>query len=314
MNKAFVFPGQGSQIIGMGKDFYDAFATAREVFQEVDDVLHIKLSKIIFEGPEADLTSTINTQPALMTTSIAFLRTLLKESNKKIQDLCSVTAGHSLGEYSALCAAGVINLSDTARLLKVRSSSMQEACSEGVGAMAACIGIELNSLEDIIKKNITSGVCSVANDNIVGQIVISGHAENIDNIIAILKDLGYKAIKLKVSAPFHSSLMKPAEIKMAEALADVNFNSCAAVPVLANVTARPTIDISEIKTNLITQICGRVRWRETLEEFARSGITEIIEIGSGKVLAGLAKKSGHDFEIFNISNVAELDDYLKQIG
>jgi [acyl-carrier-protein] S-malonyltransferase len=313
MNKAFVFPGQGSQIIGMGKDFYDAFATAREVFQEVDETLKFNLSKIIFEGPEADLTSTVNTQAALMATSIAILRTLLKESNKKIQNLCSITAGHSLGEYSALCAAGSMILSDTANLLRVRGSAMQEACPEGVGAMAACIGIELDLLEDVIGNAITSGVCQIANDNIAGQIVISGHNQNIDNIVAILKDLGYKAIKLKVSAPFHSTLMKPAEVKMTEALANVNFNSCA-VPIVANVTAQITNDPVEIKSNLITQICGRVRWRETLNEFARLEVTEIVEIGSGKVLSGLARKSGHDFETFNISNVAELEEYLKRIG
>lgn len=313
MNRAFVFPGQGSQIIGMGKDFYDAFAIAREVFQEVDEALKFNLSKIIFEGPEADLTSTVNTQAALMATSIAILRTLLRESGKKITDLCRVAAGHSLGEYSALCAADSMNLSDTANLLKVRGSAMQEACPEGVGAMAACLGIELDLLEDVIKNAITSGVCQIANDNIAGQIVISGHSENIDNIVAILKDLGYKAIKLKVSAPFHSTLMKPAEIKMVEALAAVNL-SIPSAPILANVTAQITNDPVEIKSNLITQICGRVRWRETLDEFARGRINKIVEIGSGKVLAGLARKSGHDFETFNISNVIELDEYLKRIG
>ena len=313
MNKAFIFPGQGSQVAGMGKDFYNAFRSAKEVFSEVDDALKFNLSKIIFEGPEADLTSTINTQPALMATSIAIFRTLLQESGKATSELCNIAAGHSLGEYSALCAAGSINLSDTASLLKTRSTSMQEACPKGVGAMAACIGIGLAKLEDIIKNITSSGVCEVANDNVTGQIVISGHTENIDRVIAISKDLGYKAIKLKVSAPFHCKLMQPAEVKMAMALDKVNINQ-PSVPILANVTAEETTAPDKIKSNLIAQICGRVRWRETLDVFARLGITEIVEIGAGKVLTGLAKKSGHEFQTYNISNLSEFEDYLKQIS
>lgn len=312
MKRAIVFPGQGSQIVGMGKDFYDAFLIAKHTFQEVDDALEINLSRIIFNGPEQELTSTINAQPALMAVSIAILRVIKEQTNKDITKLCSYIAGHSLGEYSALCAAESISLHDTAKLLKIRGASMQQACKPGEGAMAACIGIGMNKLEEIIKNVINEGVCEIANDNIEGQIIISGNTFNVERIIAILKDLNYKAIILKVSAPFHCSLMKPAEEKMTKALEEVLINP-PHVPLVTNVTADVTADKEQIKQNLISQVCGRVRWRETLEKFNSLNVPEIVEIGSGKVLTGLLKKTSYNFVGRNISSIAEMEEIIGNI-
>lgn len=307
MNRAFIFPGQGSQIVGMGKDFLNSFSEAQETFKIVDDALGYKLSDIIFNGPEDKLTLTVNTQPALMAVSVAILNVIKKQTGKDIKNLCSFVAGHSLGEYSALCGAGSISLEDTAKLLQIRGNSMQEACPIGKGAMAACIGINLSDLEDII----SGSDCDIANDNIEGQIVISGDNDIIDKKISILKDLGFKAIKLKVSAPFHSRLMKPAEIKMAAALEQTAIN-LPIIPVIANVTAKPIIDPREIKRNLVNQVCGRVRWRETLEFFAQQEIEEIIEIGSGKILTGMIKKTAHQFKCTNIGTVEEFEEFLNR--
>lgn len=310
MTKAFIFPGQGSQKVGMTKDFCDTFDIAKGVFECVNDTLGYDLSKIIFEGPEEELSSTTHTQPALMATSIAIFRVLMQETGKTIENLCNVVAGHSLGEYSALCAAEAISLEETAKLLKIRATSMQEASPKGEGAMAACIGISFKDLNSIIDSLIIEGVCQIANDNVEGQIVISGHEYNIDRTIAALKDIGYKAIKLKVSAPFHSQLIAKAQEPMQSALNSVNIKN-SKVPLLANVTAELTSESESIKQNLINQICGTVRWRETMDKFAELGITELVEIGSGKVLTGLAKKSPHNFAITNISNIEDLKLYLK---
>ncbi|MFK7968444.1 MAG: ACP S-malonyltransferase [Rickettsiaceae bacterium] len=312
MNRAFIFPGQGAQIVGMGKDFYDNFDEAKSTFKIVDEILNYKLSNIIFNGSNEELTLTTNTQPALMAVSIAILRVIIKQSKKNTNELSSFVAGHSLGEYSALCAAGALSLEDTAKLLHIRGTSMQKAVPQGQGAMAACIGISNADLQELLNFSNIEGVCQIANDNVDGQIVISGHNENIDYMISVLKDTGYKAIKLKVSAPFHSALMKPAEEPMSDALAQTNIKA-PLIPLIANVTAVQTTSTDEIRTNLISQICGTVRWRETMNELNHLGVTELVEIGSGKVLSGLAKKTPHNFKITNISTITEMENFLSEI-
>jgi [acyl-carrier-protein] S-malonyltransferase len=312
MNRAFIFPGQGSQTIGMGKDFYESENIAKQTFQQVNDVLGFNLRNIIFNGSAEELAITTNTQPALMATSIAILRVLQEKSGKKINELCKVVAGHSLGEYSALCAADALTLEDTTRLLHIRSSSMQKASPQGEGAMAACLGISQTSLQNMLNDLLENGVCQIANDNVEGQIVISGHEYNVDRIVATLKDTGHKAIKLKVSAPFHSSLIKNAESPMQEALDSTNF-SALIVPLIANISADLVTDTTQIKENLLKQICGTVRWRETMDKLANLGIYELVEIGSGRVLTGLAKKSPHNFTIRNIASTQDLSDFLNSL-
>ncbi|HJD60497.1 MAG TPA: ACP S-malonyltransferase [Rickettsia endosymbiont of Omalisus fontisbellaquei] len=313
MKTAFIFPGQGSQLIGMGKDFYDNFKPAKETFQIIDEVLNRKLTDIIFNGPSEKLTLTTNAQPALMAVSMAIINIIKAETGKNLDSLCDYVAGHSLGEYSALCSTGSISLTDTAKLLHVRSISMQEACPEGEGAMAACINIPLQKLEELLEDINKINLCQIANDNIEGQIVISGKTTAIDHAISIIKDLGYKAIKLKVSAPFHCSLMKPAEDKMQIALDKTVINQ-PLIPVIQNYTAKPVIDPLEIKQNLILQICGRVRWRETLELFNTLEVTNIIEIGAGNVLTNMLRKINYPCKLSNISNLEELQNFLDNVN
>ena len=307
MNSAYIIPGKLSQVVGIGKELYDNFKVSKETFEMVDNTLGRKLSHIVFNGSSEDLTLTINAQPALMAVSMAILNVIKQQTNRNITNLCSYVAGHSLGEYSALCAAESIDIQVTTQLLAVRSKSMQEAYPVGQGSMAACIGVPLKKLEKIIEEVID---LDIANDNIDGQVVISGKTIAVERVISIVKDLGYKAIKLNVSSPFHCSLMKPAEEQMAKALDKVAINK-PFVPVIQNVTAKPITNPIEIKQNLISQICGRVRWRQTLNELENLKIEQIVEIGAGKVLTNMLKKTDHKFNLINVSSLVELEKFLE---
>ena len=307
MTIAFTFPGQGSQSVGMGRDLADAYAESRAVFDEVDDALGEKLSRIIFEGPEETLTLTSNAQPALMAVSIAALRAL-EARGFSLKGRVVYVAGHSLGEYSALCAAGVFTLADTARLLRIRGEAMQKAVPVGAGAMAAILGLEQADVEAACAEAV--GAVQIANDNGGGQLVISGEKAAVERASAIALARGAKrAIPLPVSAPFHSSLMQPAADAMREALAAVG-KAAPAVPVVANVTVSPLTDPEEIARRLVEQVTGRVRWRETVEWFAANGVTSLYEIGAGKVLSGLARRINRDLATINVGAPADVDAAL----
>lgn len=307
---AFVFPGQGSQFIGMGKDLYGAFGAAREVFQEVDDALSQKLSHLMFEGDEKELMLTQNTQPALMTVSAAVIRILEKEGGVAIAPpRVACVAGHSLGEYTALVAAGVLSLRDAAKVLRVRGLAMQDAVPVGVGAMAALLGVDLETTEAIITAAAKGQVCDIANDNGGGQIVISGHADAIERALEEAKTRGVKrAVKLSVSAPFHSSLMAPAAGVMADALSKISLSPLN-LPLIANVTATNAA-LGEVKNLLVTQVTGRVRWRESVDSFEGRGVTRVVEVGAGKVLTGLTKRIAPALETLTLGTPAEIDAYL----
>jgi len=291
MATAFVFPGQGSQAVGMGKALAEAFPAAKAVFDEVDAALHQKLSALMWEGPEADLTLTENAQPALMAVSMAVMRVLEREHDISLKAHAKFVAGHSLGEYSALAAAGTFSLSDTARLLKIRGKAMQAAVPVGQGAMAALLGADFATAAAIAAEAAQGEVCQAANDNSDGQVVLSGSKTAIDRACEIAKAKGVKrAVILPVSAPFHSALMQPAADAMAAALADVKMNP-PVVPVIANVVAGPVIEPAAIKQHLVEQVTGTVRWRECVAYMAAHGVNVFVEAGSGKVLTGLAKKN-----------------------
>ena len=313
MSLALLFPGQGSQSVGMGVALSDAFASARDVFAEVDDALNQKLFELMREGPEDQLTLTENAQPALMAVSVATARVLKVEFGVDVTRAAFV-AGHSLGEYSAL-AAGAISLSDTARLLKLRGQAMQRAVPVGKGAMASLIGpkTDLALAEEAAKAGSAAGVCVVANDNNKGNVVISGDKAAVDLAIEKAKELGARAIPLNVSAPFHCPLMQPAADEMAAALADAKIIA-PAVPVVANVTARPETDAEVIRRLLVEQVTGRVRWRESMEWMAgEGGVTRFVEVGSGKVLTGMAKRIAPDAEALALNTAEELEAFAKSL-
>lgn len=310
---AFVFPGQGSQTVGMGQEIAQAFPTARAVFEEVDEALGEHLSKTIFEGPIETLTSTENAQPALMAVSIAILRVLESEGGIDLSQSVTLLAGHSLGEYTALAAGRALNVTDTARLLRLRGNAMQQAVPAGEGGMAALIGATLEQAEEICAQGGGAGNLEIANDNGGGQIVLSGKMANIDAAIALAKDMKIKrAVKLPVSAPFHSSLMRPAQDVMAEALAQARIVA-PIVPVIANVTAARETDADTIRTNLVAQVTGRVRWRESVTEMVKIGIDTFVEVGAGKVLSGLAKRIEPDVSTFTIGTPADVETFLKSL-
>ena len=311
MKTALLFPGQGSQIVGMGKDLAAQFTSAREVFEEVDAALSEKLSTIIFEGSQETLTLTENAQPAIMATSMAVLRVLQKEHGFDVKSQAAFVAGHSLGEYSALCAAGSLSLTDTARLLRLRGKAMQQAVPKGQGAMAALIGADLPQAQEVANEAAQGDVCSVANDNASGQVVISGAKSAIDRAVEIAKAKGIKrAILLDVSAPFHCALMAPASGAMAEALAVTKF-SAPCVPVVANVTATAESNPDMLRQLLVDQVTGVVRWRESIEYLWNQGVTRTIEIGAGKVLSGLNKRNAPEMVSMNIGNPQDLEVFSK---
>jgi [acyl-carrier-protein] S-malonyltransferase len=290
MKRAFTFPGQGSQAVGMGKELADAFPTAKAVFDEVNDALGQDLTALLWGGPEDELTLTENAQPALMAVSVAVMRTLESEGGWSLSDKASFVAGHSLGEYSALAAAGTFTLADTARLLKTRGRAMQAAVPVGEGAMAAMLGLSFEDAMAVAAEAAGDGVCSAANDNADGQVVISGSKAAVERAAVLAKEKGAKrAMLLPVSAPFHCALMQPAADAMAEALAAVEMKA-PSVPVVANVTASAVSDPDEIRKLLVEQVTGMVRWRESVQYLAAQGVTELVETGAGKVLTGLTKR------------------------
>ena len=310
MARAFVFPGQGSQSVGMGAALGDAFPVAREVFEEIDDVLGQKLALLMREGPMEELTMTANAQPALMAHSIAVLRVLEKEAGADIGSAMFV-AGHSLGEYSALCAAGAMSLADTARLLRIRGEAMQRAVPAGEGAMAALIGVDLEGAQKAIDASAGDGVCEVANDNAPGQVVISGAKGRVEAVCGGAKEFGVKLAKLlPVSAPFHSSLMQSAADRMALALGETEIRP--PVPTLvANVTAKEVTAPDEIRALLVKQVTGRVRWTESVSYMVEAGCERFIELGSGKVLAGLIRRIARDATSLSVSEPADIEAFGK---
>jgi [acyl-carrier-protein] S-malonyltransferase len=310
---AFTFPGQGSQSVGMGKDLADAFPEAKAVFDEVDDALGEKLSKIIWEGPEETLTLTANAQPALMAVSLAAMRALAARGFS-LKDKVSFVAGHSLGEYSALAAAGMFSVADTARLLRIRGNAMQAAVPVGEGAMAAIIGLDQDIVETACADASQDSVCQIANDNGGGQLVISGAKAAVELASRLCIEKGAKrALMLTVSAPFHSALMLPAAEAMRQALAGVD-KTAPVVPVVANVLASPISDPDEIIARLVDQVTGRVRWRETVEWFGHNGVTTLYEIGAGKVLSGLARRINRDIGTAAVGNPADVEAALAALG
>jgi [acyl-carrier-protein] S-malonyltransferase len=313
MTRAFVFPGQGSQVVGMGRALAEAFAPARQTFEEIDDALSQRLTRLMFEGPESDLTLTENTQPALMAVSLAVMRVLEREGGFRVADKLAFVAGHSLGEYSALAAAGTLKLADAARLLRRRGQAMQKAVPVGEGAMAALLGVDLPAAQEIAAAAAKDSgeVCATANDNAPGQVVLSGSKKAIDRVIVIAPEKGAKrAIPLAVSAPFHCPLMQPAADEMAEALKGAAL-AMPAVPLVANVTAQQVSDPETIRGLLVKQVTGMVRWRESVAYMKSQGVDKITEIGTGKVLAGLVKRIDREIEASSVGEPTEIEALLK---
>jgi len=311
---AFTFPGQGSQHVGMGVDFARNFGAARAVFEEVDEVLGQDLSRLMREGPEDELTLTENAQPALMAVSMAVMRVLEQEIGLSLTDQARYVAGHSLGEYSALAAAGSLTIADAARLLRTRGQAMQQAVPVGQGAMAALMGLDLDTVHDVARKAANGDVCQVANDNAPGQVVISGSKAAVDRALELARERGARrSVLLPVSAPFHCELMQPAADRMAEALGEVTFK-VPSVPVVVNVLARPVTDADDLRQRLVEQVTGTVRWRETIEFIAGEGVTRVYEVGAGKVLSGLARRISRDLETKPIGTAEDIAAMGEALG
>lgn len=317
MTRALIFPGQGSQSVGMGRELAEAFGAAREVFDEVNEALGQNLSKLMWEGPQDDLTLTENAQPAIMAVSLAVIRTLEKEGGFSLSDKAAFVAGHSLGEYSALAAAGTFSIADTARLLKRRGQAMQRAVPVGEGAMAALLGLEFDQAAEVAKEAAQGpngrDVCTAANDNGGGQVVVSGTKAAVERAIEIAKTKGAKrSMLLPVSAPFHCPLMQPAADEMAEALAAVELKA-PSVPLVANVTASKVADPATIRDLLVKQVTGMVRWRESVLYMEAQGVTSYVEVGAGKALSGMVKRIAKEPEILAVGTPADVENFLKTL-
>lgn len=310
MIRAFVFPGQGSQAIGMGRELAETYSVAREVFEEVDDALRQNLSRLMFHGESDQLMLTENAQPALMAVSVAAYRVLVEHTGRSLPELARFVAGHSLGEYSALAAAGAFSVADAARLLRLRGQAMQKAVPLGVGAMAALMGVDYELAGRIALEAALDEVCAAANDNAPGQVVISGHRSAVERAVALAAQQGYRrSLMLPVSAPFHCALMAPAAAAMRDALADVDLRP-PEVPLVANVTATAVTDPDEIRRLLVEQVTGDVRWRESVLYMKQHGVTMLVEIGAGRVLSGLAKRIDRELAAASVHTPAEIDAVL----
>ncbi|PHQ70902.1 MAG: [acyl-carrier-protein] S-malonyltransferase [Sneathiella sp.] len=317
MTRAFVFPGQGSQVVGMGKELSECFSVARDVFEEVNDSLGQNLSRLMFEGPIEELTLTENAQPALMAVSLAVMRVFEKDGGMELPKAAKFVAGHSLGEYSALTAAGALTISEAAKLLKARGLAMQQAVPVGVGAMAALLGLDIGPVEEVVaeaeKASIDGGICVAANDNADGQVVLSGHKAAVEAAIEIAKEKGAKrAMLLPVSAPFHCPLMQPAADAMAEKLGSVTI-APPRVPLVANITASQVSDPDTIRQLLVDQVTGRVRWRESVLYMGEQGVTDLVELGVGKVLTGMVRRINREMTGTAVQTPADIDAFLKSL-
>jgi [acyl-carrier-protein] S-malonyltransferase len=313
MTRALIFPGQGSQAVGMGRELAEVFASAREVFDEVNDALGQKLSKLMWEGPQEDLTLTENAQPAIMAVSLAVIRTREREGGFRLADKAAFVAGHSLGEYSALAATGALSISDTARLLKRRGQAMQRAVPVGEGAMAALLGLDFEQAAEVAAEAAQGEVCTAANDNGGGQVVVSGAKAAVERAIEIAKTKGAKrSMLLPVSAPFHCPLMQPAADEMAEALAEVELKA-PSVPLVANVTASRVADPATIRDLLVRQVTGMVRWRESVLYMEGEGVSAFVEVGAGKALSGMVKRIAKEPELLAVGTPADVETFLKTV-
>lgn len=310
MTRIFVFPGQGAQAVGMGRTLFDGAAEARHVFEEVDEALGEALSRVVFDGPESTLTLTENAQPALMAVSLAAVRVLEARAGRPFGELAGMVAGHSLGEYSALAAAGALSIGDAARLLRLRGRAMQAAVPVGTGAMAAILGLELDAVEEVARIAAASEVCDVANDNAPGQVVVSGHRTAVERAVALAKERGAKrSMLLQVSAPFHCALMAPAAETLAAALATIRFRA-PVVPLIANVTAAQVDDPADLRGLLTEQVTARVRWRESLATMRIAGAEMLVEVGAGKVLSGLARRALPDIPSTALQTPSDIDGFV----